>query len=43
MIILRIPTFKEELGEDVEIWLHQIKNILRAQEVKDSTSSIFFS
>ncbi|CAG8699187.1 9821_t:CDS:1, partial [Acaulospora morrowiae] len=34
-IALRISTFKEEFGENIEVWLHQIKNILYIQDIKN--------
>ena len=39
-ILLRIPIFKEEPGENVEVWLRQTKNIMRAQNMKDEGQMI---
>ena len=42
-ISLRIPIFKGEPGENVEVWLRQTKNIMRAQNMKDEGQMIHYA
>ena len=42
-ITLRIPMFKEEPGENVEVWLRQTKNILYAQGVDQEGQMIHYA
>ena len=42
-ISLRIPIFKGEPGENVEVWLRQTKNIMRAQNMKDKGQMIHYA
>ena len=42
-ISLRIPIFKGEPGENVEVWLRQTKNIMRAQNMKDKDQMIHYA
>ena len=42
-ISVKIPTFKGEPGENVELWLRQIKNIMYAQGVKDEGTMIHYA
>ena len=42
-ISLRIPIFKGEPGENVEVQLRQTKNIMRAQNMKDEGQMIHYA
>jgi len=42
-ISLRVPIFKEEPGENIEVWLRQTKNIIRAQNIKDKGQMIHYA
>ena len=42
-ITLRIPTFRGEPGENVEVWLRQTKNVLRAQGITNEGKMIHYA
>jgi hypothetical protein len=42
-ISLSIPVFRGETEENVEVWLRQIKNIMRAQDMKDEGQMIHYA